>query len=143
MGSLVKFREAAVASMVEDLVSACPGLAGFALQPVPLGPANCVDVLVPNMESVTRAVAWAHVNARTTNLSTCLEENWARGHQPSLLEKCPSLGDFEGTEPCEVLDGSVSLHGRYRQASGVLGWSIAGQHEGDVCSFVRVAHALA
>ena len=34
MGSLVKFREGAGASMVEDLVSACPGLAGFALQPV-------------------------------------------------------------------------------------------------------------
>ena len=51
MGSLAKFREGAGASMVEDLVSACLGLAGFALQPVPL-------VLVPNMESVTRAVAW-------------------------------------------------------------------------------------
>ena len=69
--------------MVEDLVSACPGLAGFALQ---LGPVNCVDVLAPNMESVTRAVAWAHANARKTHLSTCLEENWARGHQPVLQE---------------------------------------------------------
>ena len=66
------------------------------LQPVPLGPVSCVDVLAPNMVSVTRAVAWAHANAKQTNLSTCLQE------------KCPSLGDPGGAEPVKCLTG-VSL----------------------------------
>ena len=61
--------------MVEDLVSACPGLAGFALQPVPLGPV-CVDVLAPNMREAT---------------SLCCRKS------------APLWGDFGGAEPAKCL----------------------------------------
>ena len=107
--------------MVENLISACPGLAGFALQPVPLGPVSCVDVLAPNMESVTRAVAWAHANARKTNLSLCLEENWARGHQPVLQEKFPSLGDLGGAKPAKCLTGVCLCTGDIAKQAVFLG----------------------
>ena len=121
MRSLAKFREGAGASTVEDVVSACPGLAGFALQPVPLGPVNCVDVLAPNMESVTRAVAWARANARKTSLSTCLEENQARSHQPVLQEKCPSLGDLGSAEPAKYLTGACLCTGDTAKQGVFLG----------------------
>ena len=77
------------------------------------------DVLALIMGSVNRPVAWAHANAKRTNLSTPLEENRARGHQLLLQEKCPSLGDLGSAEPAKCL-------------TGVCLKRCSGQHEGDV-----------
>ena len=73
------------------------------------------------MESVTRGAAWAYANARTTNLSTILEEIWARGHQPVLQEKCSTLGDLGGAGLAKCLTGVCLFTGDIAKQAVFLG----------------------
>ena len=89
MGSLVKFREVSVGGW--GLGLSLPRVGWLSVAACAIGASQLCGRLGPEhgVGVGHSSSGAARADATKTNLSACLEENWARGHQPALRGKVP------------------------------------------------------